>query len=95
MAGEGLLQRYLFAVAKEHNIIARKMAAVGRRGFPDVMLAAGGKIIFAELKNPNGRGRLSKLQEREIALMRRVGLEVRVIDSKEGVDDVIREFKTT
>jgi len=91
---EGLLQKYLFARAKENRVLARKMAAVGRRGFPDVLLARGGQIIFVELKSPTGRGRLSKLQEREIALMRSIGIDVRVIDSKEGVDDVIREFTT-
>jgi hypothetical protein len=39
-------------------------------------------------------GRLSGIQEYQIEKMRNADIIVRVISTKEGVDDVIREIKT-
>lgn len=93
MANEGSLQRYLFRRATQAGVYARKMQATGRRGFPDVLLAHGGRVIFVELKHPDGGGWLSEIQKAEIAHMRAAGLNVRVIHSKEGVDSVIQAIK--
>ena len=84
------LQDYLFSQAKKHGIYARKMQAVGHTGFPDVLLAFDSNALFIELKNPNGKGRLSKKQEAEIRKLLEVGLDVYVISKKEEVDDLIR-----
>tara|TARA_R110000744_G_scaffold184672_1_gene304068 strand:- start:329 stop:646 length:318 start_codon:yes stop_codon:yes gene_type:complete len=86
------LQDYLFVQAKKHGIYARKMQAVGHTGFPDVLLAFDGYALFIELKNPNGKGRLSQKQEAEIKRLMEAGLDVYVISKKEEVDDLIREI---
>ena len=92
MASEALLQNYLIKQAQAHGIYARKLVAVGRTGFPDVMIAFDSKVLFIELKSPTGRGRLSKKQDREIKRMLDVGLFVIVLQSREEVDEVLRKI---
>ena len=92
MKTEAALQRYLFAQAKKHFVFARKMQATGRVGFPDVLLASDARAVYVELKSPNGTGRLSKMQEREIKRMRAAGLDVRIIWRKEKVDELIKQL---
>jgi len=92
MASEGSLEKYLIAQCNAHRILIRKLQAVGRVGFPDRTLIYGGQVIFVELKSPTGKGRLSKMQEREILKLRDVGAEVRVVMTREQVDDVITEI---
>ena len=87
---EALLQNYLIKQAKANGIYARKLVAVGQTGFPDVMIAINGNALFIELKNPNGKGELSKKQGREISKMKAVGLQVVVLDNRKDIDDVIR-----
>lgn len=59
----------------------RKLQWVGRTGAPDRMFAKGGRCVFVEFKAPGQRPRPD--QEREIAAMRRAGLEVHVIEDIE------------
>ena len=92
MKTEKALQNYLFRQAKAVGIYCRKMAAVGRRGFPDVLLAFGGVVVFVELKTPAGTGRLSAGQVYEIRALRACGLRVVIIQTKEEVDAVIKEL---
>jgi hypothetical protein len=92
MAGEGLLQKYYKARCKENGILWYKIKFEGVRGCPDTLAAKNGKTIISELKNPNKKGALSKQQVRRINEMLDAGIDVRVIDSKEGVDDVIKEL---
>jgi hypothetical protein len=89
---EKALQNYLFRQAKAVGVYCRKMAAVGRRGFPDVLLAFGGVIIFVELKSPANTGRLSAGQVYEIRALKACGLRVLVIKTKEDADAVIKEL---
>ena len=92
MITEAALQRYFKRQCKEHGIYWRKLTFEGRRGAPDTLIAIIGRAVFVELKSPTGKGKLSKLQEREIGHMRDAGLDVRVIQTKEEVDDIIREL---
>ncbi len=92
MAGEGSLQNYFKDQCALRGILWRKIKFEGRRGGPDTLIAKHGRAVFIELKNPNKRGRLSSLQDRQIMHMTDVGLDVRVIDSREGIDNVIGEF---
>lgn len=92
MKTEKALQNYLFRQAKAVGIYCRKMAAVGRRGFPDVLLAFGGVIIFVELKSPANTGRLSAGQVYEISALKSCGLRVLIIKTKEDIDVVIKEL---
>lgn len=89
MKTEKHLQNYLFALAKLNGIYCRKVAAIGRVGFPDVLLAARGAVVLIELKSPAGTGVLSKMQLLEHRLLRAAGLQVYVVDTKEGVEHAI------
>jgi len=89
---EAALQRYFKRQCAAHKIYWRKLKFEGRRGAPDNLIAITGRAMFVELKSPSGLGKLSKLQEREIGHMRDAGLDVRVIQSKEEVDDIIKEL---
>jgi hypothetical protein len=86
------LQRYLIVSAELHDIFCRKVQAIGHVGFPDMFLARNGRIVLVELKSPTGKGRLSKKQEKEIERLRNEGINVYVIDSYAGVDDVIKNL---
>ncbi len=86
---ERSLQNYLIKQAKAYGVYARKLVAVGNTGFPDVMISFNGHAVFVELKNPNGKGELSKKQISEINKMKAVGLNVLVLASHAEVDDVI------
>lgn len=92
MASEKHLQNYLFKRADEYNIFCRKVSAEGHVGFPDAFLVFAGRAALVELKSPTGKGRLSKKQEREIARLREQGMNVYVVDTYEGVDNVIRNI---
>ena len=89
---EGSLQRYFKRQAKTHGVFWVKVQAVGQRGFPDVLIAYGGKLALVELKNPNKKGRLSKLQERQIKKLTDAGIAAQVIDSREDIDTLIRSL---
>jgi hypothetical protein len=79
------IERRLVAKAKAAGGQALKWVSPGQAGVPDrIVLFPNGRIVFVELKSP--RGKLSAIQARVIERLRNLGFEVRVIDSKEGVD---------
>lgn len=84
---EAELQKRVLKYARNNGIFARKLVAVNYRGFPDILLAYGGYILFLELKTPNGTGVLSKLQKATLAEMQKAGLQIAVADT---YDDAIR-----
>ena len=68
--------------------IAYKFTSPGRRGVPDrLVVLPGGRVMFVEVKAPNGR--LSKLQEVEIARLRGLGARVAVIWSTDEISGVL------
>jgi hypothetical protein len=79
-------------LADARDIFCRKVQAVGHTGFPDLFLARMGRVALVELKSPTGKGRLSRKQEREIERLRGEGINVYVIDSKEGAEKVIKNL---
>lgn len=71
---------------------AYKWVSPGNAGVPDrIVLLPGGKIIFVELKGDGGR--LSNLQALKIAELKRIGADVRIIKSRDEVDDFITRCK--
>lgn len=89
MKTEQALQTYLRRKVIDLGASFDKVESRTRRGFPDVMVAFKGRVIFCELKSPAGTGRLSELQKRCIKSLREQGLNVYVIDSKEKADSLI------
>ena len=89
MPTESTLQAYIKKICTEHGILCYKFSSPAHRGVPDLLLIGYGQTIFIEVKHPNGRGRLSPLQERTIHKMRDHGAQVHVIDNKQDADRVI------
>jgi len=79
------IERRLVNQAKKMGGQALKWVSPGQAGVPDrIVLLPGGRVVFVELKAPGKK--LAPLQERVIERLRGLGFDVRVIDSKEGVD---------
>ena len=89
---ERILQNYFKREAAKHDILWRKIKFEGRRGCPDVMIAAKGKIKLVEIKTPSLKGKLSALQGRQMQKFKDVGIEVKIVDSRRKVDAVIKDI---
>ncbi len=84
---ERVIQAYLKRQCILNYIMYRKARWEGTNGCPDCMLAYKGTVYYVELKS--SRGRLSKLQVREMSELQKHGISVSVINSKERVDFLI------
>lgn len=61
----------------------------GVSGVPDrICLFEGGKVVFVELKKHGAKPR--PLQRRQIEKIRKLGFRVEVIDSEEGIKELIK-----
>lgn len=75
---------------KKIDGVAFKFVSPGNNGVPDrIVLLPGGTIKFVELKRPGGK--TTKIQDMQIARIKSLGFDVRVIDSVEGVDEFVKE----
>lgn len=84
---ESLIEAYFVKRVASVGGLQRKLQYVGRHGCPDRLLVLNGKVTFVELKATGQRPRAE--QEREHARLREAGASVVVIDSMEGVDDLL------
>lgn len=92
---ESDIEKHLVKRVKELGGEVRKVQWVGRVGAPDrlVMLPGArdhttGNTIWVELKAPGAKPRPSQIREHE--RMRSMGQRVVVIDSIEGVEDLLK-----
>ena len=82
------VERHLVERVRAAGGLAFKWVSPANAGVPDrVCFLPGGRVVFVELKRPGGQ--LRPLQERVIGMLMRLGAEVHVVDSKEGVDEVL------
>jgi hypothetical protein len=90
MTTEAKFQAYVCKKCSDYGILVYKFESPARRGVPDLLLVfPGGEIVFLELKNPAGTGRLSKLQLVEINRLRHQGATVYVVDSKDRFHEIV------
>jgi hypothetical protein len=75
---ESALQVRVMGFCKVHGFLALKFSSPAHAGVPDLVILGNGKTIFYELKNPNGKGRLTELQKVTHEKMRAHGAEVYV-----------------
>ena len=86
------IESFLVRKVREMGGAAYKFVSPGNTGVPDrIVVLPGGRIIFVELKTETGR--LSVLQERQIAKLRKMGCDVRVLYGKKQVEEFLGECK--
>jgi Holliday junction resolvase len=84
---EKTIERYLVQKAREKGGLAIKWVAPAMAGVPDrIVFLPGGRIVFVELKAPGQRQ--TPIQIRVTKMLTDLGADVRVIDSKEAVNDL-------
>lgn len=82
------LEKYFTAQCKKHKLLSLKLHVKFARGWPDrIVPIENGQVLWVELKRPGGK--LSALQAKNHIDLLRLGHEVYVIDSKEGIDRVL------
>lgn len=87
---ESTVEDHLVDSCKAIGVEVRKVKWLGRRHAPDRLLFILGGI-WVELKRPDEEPRPG--QKREHKRMRAAGMWVEVIDTKAGVDQLIRKIK--
>ena len=85
------IESYGVRKMKQADILFYKFVSPSRNGVPDRIAMANGRVVFVELKRPGGKPRGQQIKVHET--MRAHGMDVRVIDSKEGIDALIKELK--
>lgn len=69
-----------------------KWVASGNAGVPDrICLLPGGRVLFVELKDKGKKPR--PLQVATIGRIRKLGFRVEVIDSEEGIEELMESLK--
>lgn len=86
---ESAVEKYLADRVKAAGGVVRKVAWIGRRGAPDRRVALPGLQCWVELKAPGKKPEPHQVREHD--RMRRCGEDVRVIDTLDGVDQLIEE----
>lgn len=82
------LEKRLVEGVKKLGGKAYKFVSPGNTGVPDRMIIMpGGHVIFVELKTDTGR--LTKLQQRQISVIKRLGCNVLVAYGLTGVIEVL------
>ena len=90
---EKTVEKYLCDRVKATGGGQRKMTFLGHRGAPDRLVGWDDVHIMVELKKPKGKG-AEDHQRREHRWLRSIGIDVRVIHTKEEVDAFILEMTT-
>lgn len=87
---EKAIEKYLTEQIKARGGLCLKFAGVAEAGYPDRLICLpGGITAWAELKSKGKKP--ARLQQMRHAQLRKLGYRVYVIDSKDGVRELIRE----
>jgi len=82
------LETYFSAACKKRGLLTLKLNVRYARGWPDrIVPLKGGGVLWVELKRPGGK--TSALQDKVHNDLQKFGHRVHVIDSKEGIDNVL------
>lgn len=85
---EKTIENYLKKEVEKHGGLCLKFISASMRGLPDrIVLFSGGRILFVELKVPGKKPRAEQLRLHE--RLKKLGVKVYVIDSKEKVKGLI------
>ncbi len=84
---ESNIENYLVERVKSLGGEVRKVRWIGRNGAPDRLVMLPNRTVWVELKAPGEKCRPHQIREHE--RMRRMGQRVAVVDSYDGVDEVL------
>lgn len=88
---ESDIEKFLVKKVRERGGIAYKWVSAGHAGVPDrIVIMPHGKVIFVELKTIAGR--VSKAQNVQINLLRRLGCDVRILKGRDAVMSFVEEI---
>ena len=82
------IEAYLVKRCKEIGALVDKFTSPQRRSVPDRLITFGGRVLFVELKATDKKP--TEAQVRDHERRRAAGAEVVWLDSKEGVDSVVK-----
>lgn len=86
------IERWLGERLRELGCLYFKFVSPMNPGVPDrIVILPGGKTIYVELKTEVGR--LSSVQQRQIARMRERGADVRTVRGVDEAKELLREVK--
>lgn len=84
---ESQIETYLTERVNAMGGEIRKVKWIGRRGAPDRVVMLAGKTVWVELKAPGQKPKPHQVREHE--RMKRMGQKVEVLDSVQGVDELL------
>lgn len=87
---ESDIEKYLVDSLKPLGCVQRKLKWIGRRSAPDRVIFYHGRTYLVEVKRPGGKPRLEQVREHN--LLRAQGIDVTIIDTKEGVDEFAKRI---
>ncbi|OED34461.1 hypothetical protein AB832_07535 [Flavobacteriaceae bacterium (ex Bugula neritina AB1)] len=90
MVLEREIERYVCNYARTRGLIHYKFNSYGCRGVPDRVFLWNGTVFFIEFKTL--KGVLSIPQTRQISLIRRQGIRVYIIRTKEEGKELIDKY---
>ncbi len=81
---ESQLQTKIRKRLEEHHWLVIKLIQTNRNGIPDLMCIKGGRVMFLEIKTPEGV--VSELQKHMLDKLNACGCHARVIRSLDEID---------
>lgn len=87
---EAKIEKYLMTQVQRLGYMCLKFTSPGTRAVPDRIIIGKGQVHFVELKAPGQKPRADQLKMHD--KLKAHGLVVKVIDSKQGVDDYVRKL---
>jgi Holliday junction resolvase len=85
------VERYLVEKIRALGGRAYKWVSPSQRGVPDrLCVLPGGRVLAVEVKRPGGK--VTRLQERELAQLNALGMQAAVVDSIESVEKLCKEL---
>lgn len=87
------VEQRLFKAVRQSGGLALKFVSPGFNGVPDrLLLFPGGRLAFCEVKAPGENPR--PLQVHRMEQLRSLGFRVYVVDSEDGVRELLEDKKT-
>lgn len=89
---EKAIERYLVDMAKQNGLLCLKYSNANMVGYPDRLLVLpDGQVAWVELKS-KGR-KPTRIQQLRMAELSAMGHDVKVIDNKVDIDELIKALK--